>query len=44
MLFRSAMKLAIIEARDNMSENDLNRALDKFLSREKLRVASKENE
>lgn len=43
MIAEEAMKLAVIEARNNMSENDLNRALDKFLFREKLRFASKGN-
>lgn len=41
MIAIEAMKLSIIDARNNLTEDDLNRALDKFLSREKLRVASK---
>ncbi len=41
MIAEEAMKLSIIEARNSLSEKDLNRALDKFLSREKLRIASK---
>ena len=41
MIAIEAMKLSIINARNTLAEDDINRALDKFLSREKLRIASK---
>jgi len=41
MIAIEAMKLSIINARNTLTEDDINRALDKFLSREKLRIASK---
>jgi SpoVK/Ycf46/Vps4 family AAA+-type ATPase len=40
MIAEEALKLSIIESRDNLTENDLSNALNKFLSREKLRKAS----
>ena len=44
MIAEEAMKLSIIEARNSLTENDLMRALDKFLSREKLRKGNKEDD
>jgi len=44
MVAVEAMKLSIIESRNNLSENDLLNALNKFLRREKLRNADKEND
>jgi SpoVK/Ycf46/Vps4 family AAA+-type ATPase len=41
MIAIEAMKLSIIEARNTLTEDDINRALNKFLSREKLRIANK---
>ena len=41
MIAIESMKLSIIAARNTLTEDDINRALDKFLSREKLRIASK---
>jgi len=41
MIAIEAMKLSIINARNTLTEDDINRALDKFLSREKLRIANK---
>ncbi|MBN2092965.1 ATP-binding protein, partial [candidate division KSB1 bacterium] len=44
MIAEEAMKLSIIESRDKLSENDLIKAADRFLIREKLRIASKEDD
>lgn len=42
MVAEEAMKFSIIESRGNITENDLKWALDKFLSREKLRISRNE--
>jgi len=42
MIAEEAMKLSIIDARNNITEVDLNTAVEKFLMREKLKNKIKE--
>ena len=41
MIAIEAMKISIIDSRNNLTQNDLQSALNKFLNREKLRKTSK---
>jgi SpoVK/Ycf46/Vps4 family AAA+-type ATPase len=43
MIAEDAMKFCIIDARNSITENDLNASLEKFLKREKLRISTEWN-